>query len=218
MNYCESFCRTIQRLCNSGGGGLPDEYQQVEYLRATGTQYINTGVKTANGIGIKAVISCANNAENPMLCGASTTSSNRFFLWTFDAQLKIAYGYRDAYTRTNHTWAINTVYDIDATIGTSKITLKQIGAGGWTYEANVTTQFNGSIDLYLLATNVSGTSTGNKLSGKLYSASMYNSGRKIRDFIPCYRLSDSKPGLYDLVSNTFYTNAGTGEFTVGQDV
>lgn len=32
-----------------------------------------------------------------------------------------------------------------------------------------------------------------------------------------YRKSDSKPGLYDIINHQFYTNAGTGEFTVGPD-
>jgi hypothetical protein len=34
----------------------------------------------------------------------------------------------------------------------------------------------------------------------------------VRNYIPCYRKSDNKPGLYDLVNGVFYTNAGTGEF------
>jgi hypothetical protein len=36
----------------------------------------------------------------------------------------------------------------------------------------------------------------------------------VRDFIPAVRDSDSKPGFYDLVTNQFYTNAGSGaDFT-----
>lgn len=37
-------------------------------------------------------------------------------------------------------------------------------------------------------------------------------------FIPCYRISDRKPGMYDIVNDVFYTNAGAGEFSYGQDV
>lgn len=36
--------------------------------------------------------------------------------------------------------------------------------------------------------------------------------------VPCYRKSDNKPGMYDLINDVFYTNAGTGEFIVGPDV
>ena len=34
---------------------------------------------------------------------------------------------------------------------------------------------------------------------------------------PVYRKSDSKPGMYDIINNRFYTNQGSGEFFVGPD-
>lgn len=40
----------------------------------------------------------------------------------------------------------------------------------------------------------------------------------VLDLVPCYRKSDGEIGMYDLVSNTFFTNAGTGTFTKGADV
>ena len=30
--------------------------------------------------------------------------------------------------------------------------------------------------------------------------------------IPALRIADNRPGLYDIVNNYFYTNAGIGEF------
>ena len=33
-----------------------------------------------------------------------------------------------------------------------------------------------------------------------------------RHYLPALRMADSKPGLYDIINNQFYTNAGTGEF------
>lgn len=43
-------------------------------------------------------------------------------------------------------------------------------------------------------------------------------GETVCDLIPCYRKSDVEIGMYDLVSKTFLTNAGTGTFTKGADV
>ena len=34
----------------------------------------------------------------------------------------------------------------------------------------------------------------------------------VRDLVPAVRTADSKPGLYDMVTHTLFTNAGTGEF------
>ena len=39
-----------------------------------------------------------------------------------------------------------------------------------------------------------------------------------RSFVPALRNSDNKPGMYDTVTGTFYTNAGSGEFSVGPAV
>ncbi len=41
---------------------------------------------------------------------------------------------------------------------------------------------------------------------------------KLYEYIPCYRKADNVAGMYDIVNNVFYTNAGTGKFTVGPDV
>lgn len=43
-------------------------------------------------------------------------------------------------------------------------------------------------------------------------------GAKEAEFVPCYRKSDGEIGMYDTVSKTFYTNAGTGTFLKGADV
>ena len=53
---------------------------------------------------------------------------------------------------------------------------------------------------------------------KIYRFKLYDSEDLIRNFIPCYRRSDNKPGLYDLVTSEFYTNQGTGEFDNGKDI
>ena len=49
-------------------------------------------------------------------------------------------------------------------------------------------------------------------AGKLCRFRVSDSGTVLCDGYPALRLQDSKPGLYDLVGNIFYTNQGTGEF------
>ena len=52
------------------------------------------------------------------------------------------------------------------------------------------------------------------MSGTIGQFRVTNLGNSKLDLIPCIRKFDSKPGMYDTVSKTFYTNAGTGEFIV----
>lgn len=61
---------------------------------------------------------------------------------------------------------------------------------------------------------VAGTVHGNSIPAKTYSSKMIKNGVVVQNLIPCVRKSDSKPGMYDTVSKTFYTNSGTGEFIV----
>ena len=63
--------------------------------------------------------------------------------------------------------------------------------------------------MYLLWSN--GTAA-DKASVKLYTFTIYNYSAKIMDLIPVKRIADDEIGLYDIVSKTFFTNAGTGSF------
>lgn len=53
-----------------------------------------------------------------------------------------------------------------------------------------------------------------------YRFKIWDDGTLVRDFIPVYRKSDNKPGLYDLVNGVFYSNEATSgsDFTAGPDV
>lgn len=53
--------------------------------------------------------------------------------------------------------------------------------------------------------------------GKIKEFKITNNITKL-DLVPCYRKSDNEIGMYDLVTNTFYTNKGSGSFAKGSDV
>ena len=53
---------------------------------------------------------------------------------------------------------------------------------------------------------------------RYYESKWWNDGTLVRHFIPCYRISDDKPGMYDIVNDVFYTNVGTGEFELGPNL
>ena len=53
---------------------------------------------------------------------------------------------------------------------------------------------------------------------KLYYFNLFYNNNIIRKMIPALRNSDNVAGLYDLVNNEFYTNAGTGTFITGPKI
>lgn len=49
-------------------------------------------------------------------------------------------------------------------------------------------------------------------STKIYGFKIYMDNIVIREFVPCYRVADNVKGMYDMVTEQFFENAGTGEF------
>lgn len=223
MNRCQHFNNLIKKMGNiDRGGNLPAKYKQVEYLQSSGTQFINTGVKASNGLAVRAKVI---NTESPQgqgvnrgFLGARTSATNRFFTWVFDGQGSICYGYRDVYGSIGKTWGAQTVYEFTVTITDSVFSIERHGEYGWSWSGQITQQFAGDVNLYLYACNDWNSSASNLLKGKVFYCTIEKDGVLIRDFIPCYRRSDSKPGMYDLVTDTFFTNAGTGEFITGNPI
>ena len=65
----------------------------------------------------------------------------------------------------------------------------------------------------------SATSAYNSYEMRLYSFKIYdNTDQLVNNLIPVKRNSDDELGLYDLITNTFYPNTGTGTFTAGSEV
>ena len=53
--------------------------------------------------------------------------------------------------------------------------------------------------------------------GDIYSFKVYDNDVLIRDFIPVKTL-ENQIGLWDLVEDKFYGNAGTGAFVAGPEI
>lgn len=51
--------------------------------------------------------------------------------------------------------------------------------------------------------------------GEFYYMEIYRGDSTIHAFVPCYRIEDDVVGIYDLITNTFHTNQGTGSFVKG---
>ena len=80
--------------------------------------------------------------------------------------------------------------------------------------------FTSTVKVYIFAANANGAVgfDDTNAEGRLYWMTMSQGSTLLRNFVPCYRKSDSKAGLYDLVNNQFYYNQGTGSLYAGPDV
>ena len=183
---------------------LPDGYTQVDYIQSDGNQYIDTEVTNNDSWELQLKMAwtefptnlySANGINNNMQIGATKNGK-----WTVNGN------------DSNYSITTNQIYNAHCYQSTKSL-----------YVDNVLTATRPSIsysnaNIYLFAycsvpNNVK-TPTG-FCKEKIYEAKIYDNNVLIRNFIPCYRNSDSVVGMYDLVNNLFYTNQGTGSFTYG---
>lgn len=190
---------------------LPEGYTQVEYIEATGTQYIDTGFVPNQDTRILCEAICEVTGSSNWLLGCSYTASSRQF--GFAASVSGYYLVSYNTVQTAFSVGINTtekmIIDLNKNIATvtTKDNFETVTA---TY-ASFTTPNN----LTLFAGNRNGTITKGNVT--IYSCRIWDNGTLVRDYIPCTD-SSGAGGLYDLVTDTFYANAGTGTFTVGDVV
>ena len=204
--------------------GLPAEYQEVEYLEGTGKQSIQAVSDTITEIIIKAEIDCkvqpnsysgyssyagswyATNANNEYMLASTalipgSDASDRQVI----THISGLHSLFPDYTGVNPNSAKGIL-----TVGDTTVT--KIGTSNWKDSSDLNHNY------YLFLSYVGDTYA---FIGKIYGAKIYNylTNKIIRNFIPCYRKSDHKPGMYDMINDVFYANQGTGaDFLVGADV
>ena len=203
---------------------LPNEYQEVEYIESTGTQYIDTGIypyKTTEKLvfsytdltvgSVKRFTALYDSGESPTVryYGVEITTDGNFKVFTYDAvnQYKLATPDTNKHTLLFNDNNNKVFFDGVEKAQNSKFDLPR--------QATLT------LPIFRTTTRSETTNLTSRIAGRLYNLKLWdksNNNELIRDFIPCYRKSDGEIGLYDIVNNVFYTNDGTGVFLKGGDV
>lgn len=187
-----------------------EEYQVVDYIESSGTQYIDTGVYplNANHLIFKGIIT--SGTTDASFYGSN--SSGNFTLNTMSGLYQFGVG---SYININSSQARNVLHNIE--IFASSTQQKLIVDGETLLNNTETKTIINTQTIYLFGRN-----TNNSLSipmkGKIYYFKMYNGDTLVRDFVPCIRKSDNEIGMYDLVNKQFYTNQGTGTFIAGDEI
>lgn len=195
----------------SGSSRVPAGYTEVEYIETDKTQYIDTGIylNTSNfevGYTIVGNSSCWGYCHQ-MVANGTWLGVESAIAW---------YG----------RWSSNTTYRVDMssylTSENNTIVYKQNGVtiNGSTVSksltmgrdsiANKSLLFFGRYDFYK-----GGVEWQNNFKAK--SLYIKNNGELVRDFVPAKRDSDSEYGMYDLVTNTFYTSPNGNSFSGGAE-
>ena len=197
---------------HQSGSRLPEGYTEVEYIQSSGTQWINTDFRPSAGMRIVMDVSAFSWAAWKSFFGSrnanSSTASQQFCLGATRTQNQL----RIDYFGSNQTVSV-----LDLSVRTTIDQNQNVFSGfGVSAQASPSVGDSSQYPLYLFAVNSVGGSI-NQGIFQMYSCQIYNDGEMVRDFVPCIDPSGAV-GLYDLVGEEFYGNAGTGDFTTGPDV
>lgn len=199
-------------LIGKNNGGLPSEYQEVEYIENSGTQYINTGITPGKNYKFE-IKFMDTTAENSFYAtGARASSSGTIYYGingssvTGNILVSSTTINSGAYRMKNYIYECSANFNEDKT-GTAY--LKCLTTDDeFTGTQNAVLPNNYTYKVMLFAVR----SANIVNSMRLYYFKQWRNGDLMRDFVPCYRKADNVAGLYDKVTKTFYTNNGTGDF------
>ena len=203
---------------------LPSNYQKVEYIESTGTQYINSDyIPTSNTnmeLEFEYLGTDSTGSWIPICGERSSTKSTyfNFFISSSGSIISPNYGEYDPGTSSEiRDLQLNTKYN-----------LKNVGGdffvNGQLKSSTTQVLTTGTTPIYIFAIGNKTSVDNRKIHLKLYDFKLYEGNQIVRKFIPCYKKAENpeenKPGLYDLVEGKFYTNQVTtgNDFTIGESV
>lgn len=212
----------VDIVCNNGvlkvrhQSGLPFGYTLLDYIGSSGTQYIKTGIKPASGYKVRCKYirkGTSSSPSAPFGCTSEANASNALkgIYRVHGATNRVAYG-NGSGTTLNVTGYndFGQVYDIICNAGVWTINGTEIGT-------IIPATWSADYDIWLFARNTGGT-VGLAGSWQIMLCQIWDkNGNLIFDCLPC-KNSSNVLGMFDLVSQTFLTNQGTGTFTAGADV
>lgn len=185
---------------------LPLEYQQVEYIQSTGTQYIDTGMKLNNNSKIELEIEITEAGDYNIFGSRNSASESNIGINASNTYKGITVDFQD-YTKNR----LLTSYDINKKI--YEISNEMLRAGESSQIVSSYSQFTTPDNAYIFSMSGNAPVCENAKM-KLYYCKIFNGDILARDYIPVLD-KNGVACLYDKVEGKYYYNQGTGVFLYG---
>ena len=182
---------------------LPTEYQEVEYLRSDGGQHIELDYIPNQNTKVK-IDFMATNTDCAIFGSRIDYNNAAFTLYwskTNAAAIEIGssmYSLGSLADSNRHLVEMsNTAFIMDGS------TVHTYSTGNFKPNAKFRLFHSGGADSLA------------KMQGDIYSCEISEGDNLMCCLVACCRKADNEAGVYDIVNKVFYTNAGSGVFTVG---
>lgn len=192
---------------------VPNTYQKVEYIQNSGTQYIVTNHQAGLDYTLTINIQVGGTSQDKPVFSSSEGTYYSMTSW----ESKWAIGINGSFYNGNGSYSavIGTEYDIVFNDSNHDCIVN-----GTTIRSNMNATANGKLVIGARLTGGDGSSVDRYGAYRFEYAKLtqISTGDVIMELIPCYRISDSVAGMWDRIDEVFYTNSGSGTFTVGADI
>lgn len=204
-----------------GGGRLPSEYQEVQFIESHGREWIVPGITANRSTKINIDYAYVDSTvQYAGLFGCGYADNDRaFFMLVTGAKTRMYANFGNiARTSIKQFELDNLRHQV------------QLSQDGWYVDGELHCTWAPQADFIAYGEfRIFGAHFGGQaknIYAKVYSCQLYESDSKIRDFVPCYRKADGAVGMYDLceticplTGTPFYVNdSGSGAFTKGANV
>lgn len=193
---------------------VPSWYQAVEWIWSSATQYINTSYTPNVNTEIETELSWWSSQTNRWVFFWVTSNDNwaDWILWRI----------YDSSTTIFNPWFCNSAYwecQISTSVDTfHKVILKKnyctLDWTAWTLTTTWTPYQN---NIYLFCWD-NGWSAWRHSTCKFKSFKISESWTLVKNFVPCYRISDGVIWMYETIWKQFYVNSWSWTFTKWQNV
>lgn len=187
-------------------------YKQVEFIKSTGTQYLDTRFYPTSTTTVQSKFiydvhgggSFIGKGEGQTV---ETEADNFRFFWGTDGNTYLDYGSGSGLNRITGTYinSSTNIYEIefgnryikDIPTNTIKLSASGVSFDGKTYTIKIFSQSD---------------------YGTIYYCKIFDNNILVRDLVPCERMSDGQLGMFDKVNEIFYEFYGSGSPIAGNYV
>lgn len=190
---------------------VPAGYTQLKYLESTGTQYIDTGIAPTNTTGLMVKFNRQTNGDQVVvgiLSGNGGAGQIDVNPWRGTLTMPFAESY-------SYGICGQMIDKIDYEVSINYKNNRKRYVNGISVLDISKTLVAHDNTIYMFAGHSGSGPADWFLKGHIYYLQITEGTELVRNFIPARRNSDGVLGMYDTVSNTFFTNKGTGEFIAG---
>lgn len=187
------------------------EYEEVDYIESTGTQYIDTGIVPKSTTKVDCEMAVTDITSGKQINGWGSTGSVEAIFWGLRSTGYLTSCFSGSYVAVDclagdvekHSYSMSNGSQTIDGVQYATDTMEDTAEDGQT--------------IYLFAQHTEFSPYISYAKERIFSCQIYDNDTLVRNFQPI-QIETGEYALVDKVNNKVYHNAGTGEFIAGEEV